>query len=98
MYVYKRSAIEEPTRLWPQAVDAPEEVLHPVLLVPQNPVVDGDHLSGQVVRLFDRAHDANRVRVALPKLLHTGHDRGGGRAVAAARVGRDDQNFRDSRS
>ena len=40
--------------------------------------------------------DSNRVRVALPELLHAGHDCGGSRAMAAARVGRDDQNFRDS--
>jgi hypothetical protein len=92
--VADRAAVEELARLGADAVDEPVEVLHPVLPVPQHPVVALHHLRRQVVRLLDGAHHADGVGVSLEELLHPGDDGRRRRAVTAARVGRDDEDFR----
>jgi hypothetical protein len=47
--VADRPLVEEFARLGAEAVDAPVEVLHPVLLVAQQPVVEPDHPRGDRV-------------------------------------------------
>src|SRR5262245_2352499 len=81
-------------RLWPEAVYQPVVILHPVLLVAQQPVVDSHQPGREVVRFFYRAHDANRIGLALHETFDAGHDRRRRRTMAAACVGRDDEDFR----
>ena len=48
------------------------------------------------MRLLNRTHDPDRIRLTFEKLLHTRDDRRRGGAMSAAGVRRDDQNFRDA--
>src|SRR5205809_829376 len=77
-----------------KAIDQPIVILHPVLLVTQQPVVNRYQLGGEMMRLFDGADDANRVRFALHKTLNAGHDRRGRGTMATSGIGRDDEDFR----
>jgi hypothetical protein len=47
-----------------------------------------------MMRLFDGPDDTNRVRFALHKTLNAGNYGRGSRTVAAAGVGRDDEDLR----
>src|ERR1051325_1924736 len=76
-----------------KAIDQPVVILHPVLLVSQQPVVDRHQLGREVMRFLDGPDDAHRVRFTLHKTLYASHDGRGRGAMAAARVGRDDENF-----
>ena len=85
--------MKELARLGPELVDRPVEILHPVLLVPQHPVVNVYQLFGDVMRFFDRLDDPDRRRLALPKLLKPIGDRLRRRPMPAAGVGGDDENL-----
>src|SRR6476646_4703415 len=78
-------------RVWTNAIDDPVVILHPVLAIAQDPVVKTDQLVREMMRFLNGTHDANRVRLAVQKLLHSRHDRGRGGAMSATRIGRDDQ-------
>src|SRR6188472_79233 len=56
-------------RLGPELVHGPIQVLHPALLMPQNPVVNVYKFVGDVMRLFDGFYHANRDRFTMPKTL-----------------------------
>src|ERR1051326_1077029 len=92
--VTNRAFVKEFTCVWAESIDEPVVVLHPMLLVTQQPVVDGDELCCKMMRLFDRANRPNRVRLALHKRLNPRHDRRRRRAMTAAGIGGDDQDFR----
>jgi hypothetical protein len=81
-------------RLRPNVVHTPVEILHPVLPVSQYPVVQTHQLRAQVMRLLNRAHDPNRVRLTVEKLLHSRNNRSRGRPVPTTRVRRDNQDLR----
>src|SRR5437773_12141852 len=85
--------MKELERLWPETVNQPVVVLHPVLFISQQPVVDGHHYSREVMRLFDGPHHANSIRFTFDEALDAGHDRRGRGAVTTAGVGRDDEDF-----
>ena len=90
------ATIEEFARFGAKTVDRPEEILHPVLPVTEHPVVDAHQPRRDRMRLFNRAHDAHGIRVSREELLQARRNRHRRRAMPAARVGRDDQNFGDS--
>ena len=48
------------------------------------------------MRLFNRTHYPDRIRLAFEKLLHTSDDRRRGGAMSATGVRRDDQYFGDA--
>src|SRR5687767_12204702 len=77
-------------RIRTDAVDDPVVILHPVLTVAQDPVVQPHQLVSEMMRFFDRAHDSHRIRFAVEKLLHAGNDRSGRGAMSTAGVRRDD--------
>src|SRR5260370_4913972 len=91
------SRLKELALLRPKAIDGPVVILHPVLLVSQDPVIQANQLSTEVVRFFDRADDSNRVGFSLEKTVNPGHDCRRRRPMAPARVGRDNQNLRPLR-
>src|SRR5580765_7111252 len=74
------------TRVWTNAIDDPVVILHPVLAITQNPVVETNELIGEMMRFLDGAHDANRVGFAVQKLLHSRDNRGRGGAMSATGV------------
>src|SRR5688572_30733795 len=76
-------------RLWPKPVYAPVKVLHPVLPIPQQPVVDTYHSGGQRMRLFNRPNHAHRIRLPVEKLLHACDNCSRGGTVTTASVRRD---------
>jgi hypothetical protein len=49
-----------------------------------------------MMRLFNRTHDPDRIRLSVEKLLHARNDRGGGGTMSTTGVRRDDQYLRDS--
>src|SRR6185369_1379120 len=67
-------------RLGTNTIQDPVVILYPVLAVAQQPVVKTDQLVGEMMRLLNRAHHANRIRLAVEKLLHAGDYSGGGGA------------------
>src|SRR6266478_2673264 len=85
--------MKELARLWPEAIDQPIVILHPMLLVSQQPVVERDQLGGEMMRFFDRAHDPHCVRFTFNKALDARNDRRRCRTVSATGIGRDDQNL-----
>src|ERR1700694_2277787 len=87
------AAMEELAGLGPEAIDSPEIIFHPVLLVPQQPIVKRDHLRRDVMRFFDCTHDANRIGLAGDNTLHASHDCRRRRAMATAGIRRDNQDF-----
>src|SRR5713226_9416755 len=93
-HIADATRMKELARLGPETVDGPEIVFHPMLLVAQKPVVEAYKSGGNRRRLFDGAHDPNRVRLAFDKVLNARHDRRRRRAMATAGIRRDDQNFR----
>src|ERR1051325_1427062 len=86
--------MKEFARLGAKAIDHPIQILHPVLAIAQQPVVETDQLCRDLVRLFHGFNDAHRIRLTLEKLLDTGNDRSRSRAMAAAGVRRHDRDFR----
>src|SRR6185436_8599331 len=88
--------VKKLARLRSKPIYEPVVILHPVLPVTQNPVVQTHQLRAEMVRLFNRTHDPDRIRLTFEKLLHTGDDRCRGGAMSAAGVRRDDQNFWDA--
>src|SRR5690242_79922 len=95
-HVTDATFVEKLTRVWTNAVDDPVVILHPVLAVAENPVVETNQFVSEVMRFLDGAHDTNCVRLAVQKLLHSRDNRRCGRAMPAARVGRDDQYLRNA--
>src|ERR1043165_819637 len=85
--------IKKRARLRPDVIYEPVVILHPVLLVTQDPVIQPHQLRAEVMRFFNRAHDPDRIRFAVKKLLHTRNDRGRSRTMPTARVRRNDQNL-----
>src|SRR4051812_20074260 len=61
--------VEEFSGLRTKAVDGPVEILHPVLLATQQPVVEPDHFRCDFVRLFDGAHDTHGVGPVIEEFL-----------------------------
>src|SRR4029078_3520096 len=86
--VMKKSA-----RLRPYLVHCPIKVLHPALLVTQYPVVQIYQLFRDVVRFLDGLDDPDRDRSRLQKSLRTDNKGLRGRAMPAAGVRGNDQNF-----
>src|ERR1041385_4062712 len=85
--------MKELARLGTKAIDQPVVILHPMLLVTQQPVVNRHQPGGEMMRFLDRANHAHGVRFTLYETLNAGHDRRGRRAVTTAGVGRDDEDF-----
>src|ERR1043165_3175889 len=83
-------------RLSTKSIYEPVVILHPVLPVTQDPVVQTHQLRAEMMRLFNRTHYPDRIRLAFEKLLHTGDDRRRSGAMSATSVRRDDQYFRDA--
>src|SRR6266550_3510023 len=73
-----------------KAVDAPVEILHPVLPVTQQPVVKVNQLSCYRVGFFDRFYNSHCVRLTIEELLHAGNNRRRSGTMSATGVGRDD--------
>src|SRR5690348_12653667 len=96
-HVTNTALVKKLARVWTNAIDDPVVILHPVLPVAQQPVVKTDQLVREMMRLLDRTHDANRIRLTVEKLLHTGNDRSRSGTMPAACVGRDDQDLRYAR-
>ena len=93
-HITDATRMKELARFRSKAVDGPVKILHPMLLVTQQPVVETNQPVGDRRRFFHRAHHANRIRFAFDEALNAGHDRGCGRAMTAAGIGRNDQNLR----
>src|ERR1043165_5252770 len=89
--------VKKLARVRADAIDDPVVVLHPLLAIAQQPVVKTNEFVGEMMRFFDGAHHANRVRLAVEKLLHAGNDRGRGRAMSATGVGGDDKDLWEAR-
>src|SRR5205807_4824445 len=85
--------MKELARLWPKAINQPVVVLHPMLFVAQQPVVKSDQFRGEMMRFFDSAHHADGVRFTFHKTFDPRNDRRRRRAMTAAGVRRDDENF-----
>src|SRR5207248_2211246 len=85
--------MKELARLWPKAINQPVVVLHPMLFVAQQPVVKSDQFRGEMMRFFDSAHHADGVRFTFHKAFDPRNDRRRRRAMTAAGVRRDDENF-----
>src|SRR5690606_4075851 len=85
------AAVKELAGLRAKTVYRPVEVLHPALLVTENPVIDVNELFGDMVRFLDRLDDTHRYRFPVPKTLHPCRQRLCGRTVPAAGVGGNDQ-------
>ena len=83
-------------RLRPDVVHAPVEILHPVLPVAQYPVVQPHQLRAEMMRLLNCAHDPDRIRLTIKKLLHTRDNRRRSGTMPATSVRRDDQDLRDA--
>src|SRR6476620_1968678 len=92
-HITNGTLVEELSGIRAKAIDEPIIVLHPMLFVSQQPVVDSHHLCGQMMRLFHRANGSDRVRLAFHKAFDAGHNRRCRRSMSAARVGRDDEDF-----
>src|SRR6185295_7045542 len=92
-HVADAALMKKLSRLRTKAVHRPIDILHPGLPVSEYPIVDTNHLGGDGMRLFYGTNNANCIRLTLKKLVHAGHNRSGRRAMPAAGVGRDDQNF-----
>ena len=54
-----------------EAVHRPVDVFHPMLLIPQYPVIDIYQFLGDMMRFFDRFDGPHGDRLALPKLIDT---------------------------
>src|ERR1041384_5971148 len=85
--------MKELARLWPKAINQPVVILHPVLFVAQQPVVNGNQFGGEMMRFFDSAHHAYGVRFAFHKTFDPRNDRRRRRAMTAAGVRRDNEDF-----
>src|SRR3989441_12288499 len=96
-HISNAAGMKELSRLWTKPVNQPEIVFHPVLLMPQQPVVNCHQFRSQMMRFFDRSDPPNRVRFAFDEALNAGHDRRGRRTMPATSVGRNDQDFRGVR-
>src|SRR5437588_6427575 len=79
--------MKELARLWPEAIDEPVVILHPVLLISQQPVVERDELGGEMMRFFDRADDPHRVRFTFDEAFDARNDRRRCRTVSTAGIG-----------
>src|SRR5215813_2869199 len=92
--VTNRAFIEELAGVGTKSINQPVVILHPVLLVSQQPVVDGNELGSEMMRFFDGADDANSIRLALDEAFDARHNRRRRGTMTAAGVGRNDENFR----
>src|ERR1041385_1613582 len=88
--------MEKLARLGTDLVHTPVEIFHPVLAVPQDPVIQPHQLGGEMMRLFHSTHHSDRIRLTIEEPLHTRHDRGRRGPMSTTGVGRDDQYFRDA--
>ena len=61
---------EELSRLWPDLVNRPVDVLHPVLLILQRPVVQPNQLLRNVVRFLNSLDDTDTHEWSVPEPLH----------------------------
>src|SRR5215510_11140929 len=89
--------MKELARIRTDAVDEPVVILHPVLTIAQDPVVQPYQFIGEVMRLLNRANYAHRIRFTIKKLLHTRDNRRRRGPMPAAGVGGDDQDLRYAR-
>ena len=87
-HISDAAGMKEFARLRTKTIDGPVEVLHPMLFVAQDPVVEINELCADVMGFFNCAHDTNRVRLALEEILDASDNRRGRRSMATARVGR----------
>ena len=88
------AGVEKVARLGSKTIDGPIEILHPMLLVLQHPVVNAHQLFGYRMGVYEGPHNAHRIRLRLKEALHTRSDSRRGRAMPTAGIGRDNQNFR----
>src|SRR5580765_7530210 len=73
--------------LGPDLVHKPIEVLHPILLVSEEPVVDRDKFVCQVMRFFSGPDHSHGDRFTVPKPLQSDRNRVRGTAMTTASVG-----------
>src|SRR5258705_7779186 len=92
-YIGNASFVKELARFRSDPVHAPIKVLHPVLPVSQNPIVQLNQTRGEMVRLFNRFHHSNRIRLTFKKFLHPSNNCGGGGTVPSTGVRRDDEDL-----
>src|ERR1700704_3367221 len=74
-HVANASLMEELACFGTKAVHAPVNIFHPMLLVPEHPVVEGHHLRGDRMRLFNCANNTHGIGPPVEKLLHAGDNR-----------------------
>ena len=93
-HVTNASRMKELASFRTNMIDRPIEILHPVLPIAQYPVVKSNEPRSEVMRLFYGPYDTNGVRLTLQEFLNARHDCRGRRAMAAAGIGRKNQNLR----
>jgi len=73
-------------RFGTKSVNCPKDIFHPMLFVPQNPIVNADESARYVMRFFNRFDNAHGNRFALPEFLQTFGDSLRRRTMSAAGV------------
>src|SRR5437899_9574 len=63
-HISDAAGMKEFARLRAETIDGPVEVLHPMLFVAQNPVVQINELCADMMGFFNCTYDTNRVRLA----------------------------------
>lgn len=94
--VFEAFAVEEAALFGPYFVDGPIKILHPVLLVLKDPVINIHQTFRDPMRILDRPNSADSNVISAPKLLKAIGNGDSRRTVAAARIGGNYQNFRCS--
>lgn len=79
--------VKKITRLGPYLIDHPIQILHPVLLIFERPVINADELISDVMRFFNAFNDLNNRRITLPKFIQPVRDRLRRRPMSATGVG-----------
>src|SRR5829696_1870512 len=92
-YVSDTPFMKKLTRIRANAVYEPIVILHPLLPVTQDPVVQTHHFLSKMVRFLYRPHDPDGIRLTVKKLLQTSDNRRGRGAMPTARIRRDDQDL-----
>jgi len=87
------SPLKKLARFGTKSVDCPKNIFHPMLFVPQNPIINADEFARYVVRFFNRFDNAHGNRFAGPKLCQSVGQSLRRRTMSAACVGRYNENF-----
>src|SRR4051812_3712031 len=86
-YISDAAFMKKLPRFRTDLVHRPVQIFHPMLLVPQHPIIEIDKFFSDVMRLLNGLDRANDGRLAFPKILQTLSDRKRRRTMPAAGVG-----------